>query len=216
MQEQTASQFEALSRTLSAGRLNTYLIAAGRDQARALRLYLWNAELGAAFHPVIQAAEVGLRNSINYALSSQYGDEWWGNEGPEGLLDADRIKDLAVVKQRIRNRDQDMNSGQVVAGLSFGFWVGMLQPRYNPPLWGRQLRNAFPYLPTTVARKALAAKGQRVAFLRNRISHHEPIFQREVLADISELMTMLQWICPITHDWLKPHCRVYDLMRHRP
>jgi hypothetical protein len=215
-QERPASIFEVLSRTISPERLNTYFMATGRDEARALALYLWNAELGAAFHPVIQATEVALRNSVNHALTEQYGDQWWANEGPPGLLDADRTGDLSVVMRRIRNRGQQMNSGQVVAGLSFGFWVGMLQPRYNPPIWGRHLRTAFPFLPRSVARKGLAAKGQRVAFLRNRISHHEPIFSRDVSSDIGDLMTMLQWMCPATHDWIKPHCRVFDLMRHKP
>jgi len=34
----------------------------------ALALYLWNAQLGAAFHVPIQAVEVALRNSVNKAL----------------------------------------------------------------------------------------------------------------------------------------------------
>ena len=44
-------------------------------------------------------------------------------------------------------------TAQIVAGLSFGFWVGLLQPKYNPDLWSSHLRVAFPHLPATETRE---------------------------------------------------------------
>ena len=61
-------QIAAILTAISPDRFRTYLIAAGHDQRRAFRLYLWNAQLGEAFHMPIQAVEVGLRNAINVAL----------------------------------------------------------------------------------------------------------------------------------------------------
>jgi hypothetical protein len=61
IQEET----EALLRAISQDRFTTYLKAAGHDPERALALYLWNAQIGEAFHLPIQAVEVALRNSIN-------------------------------------------------------------------------------------------------------------------------------------------------------
>jgi hypothetical protein len=209
-------QTEAILRAISADRFETYLKAAGHDPSRALRLYLWNAQLGEAFHLPIQAVEVGLRNCINTALTNTYGKDWWRNSDLEAILDEDRRGDLSVVLRRIRNRKLVLYTGQVVAGLSFGFWVGILDGRYNPPIWGKQLRVAFPDFPKERGRKSLYKAVGTVATLRNRISHHEPLIGLDILADFSNLMTLLEWICPSKAIWLRPHCRVAEIVRLRP
>lgn len=215
-QQPVKGPFDPLSRMISIERFSTYMTAAGHDEARALQFYVWNAELGEAFHTPIQAVEVGLRNSVNHALQSVYGPDWWQDKRLLGILDGDRRSDLDLVKRRIHNRKLKLGTGQVVAGLSFGFWVGMLQPRYNPPIWGGQLRAAFPHLPANETRGSVAGKAHEIAYLRNRISHHEPIIKRNVSADFKNLMTLLKWMCPATHDWIRPYCRVPDVMRRKP
>jgi hypothetical protein len=206
----------AILLAISPDRFGTYLNAAGHDQDRALKLYLWNAQLGEAFHIPIQAVEVSLRNSINAGLTNTYGQDWWQNKDLEAILDEERRADLMQVLRRIRNRELDLNTGQVVAGLSFGFWVGILDGRYNPPIWGAQLRAAFPHFPKGRSRKSLHIAVRNVATLRNRISHHEPLIGRDTLGDFSNLMTLLEWICPAKAAWLRPYCRVPDIVRQRP
>ena len=49
-QSLTADQIRAIRATISSSRFATYFKAAGHDEERALRLYLWNAQLGEAFH----------------------------------------------------------------------------------------------------------------------------------------------------------------------
>jgi hypothetical protein len=207
---------ESLLAAISLDRFNTYLSAAGHDQDRALNLYLWNARLGEAFHTPIQAAEVALRNRINFALSNVYTPNWWECANLWKILDEDRKGDLSVVLNRIRNREQELCTGQIVAGLSFGFWVGILDGRYNPPIWGGQLRTAFPSLPQGRSRKSLHETVRKVASLRNRISHHEPLIGRDSLTDFSNLMALIDWICPEKAAWIRPHCRVPQIVRERP
>jgi hypothetical protein len=206
----------AIVTAISPDRFKTYLHAAGHDRERAFRLYLWNARLGEAFHLPIQGVEVGLRNSVNQALSNVYGQNWWECNNLSDILDEERKGDLATVLKRIRNRNSELCTGQVVAGLSFGFWVGILHPRYNPPIWGGQLRTAFPYFPAGRGRKSLRERVSAVAGLRNRISHHEPLIGRDSLGDFSNLMTLLEWICPAKAVWIRPHCRVAEIVRQRP
>jgi hypothetical protein len=209
-------ELAAILAAISSDRFNTYLQAAGYDRLRALRLYLWNARLGEAFHTPIQAVEVALRNAVNIALSNVYTPHWWDCKGLFDLLDEERKGDLVMVLKRIRNRKLELCTGQVVAGLSFGFWVGMLDGRYNPPIWGGQLRKAFPSFPADRGRKSLHLRVRNVATLRNRISHHEPLIGRDSLADFSNLMTLLEWICPAKALWIKPYCRVPEIVRQRP
>jgi hypothetical protein len=210
------SEIAAILTAISPDRFNTYVTASGHNQERALKLYIWNARLGEAFHMPIQAAEVALRNSINLALSNVYTSNWWDCKNLFDLLDEERIGDLTTVLRRIRNRGLELYTGQVVAGLSFGFWVGILDGRYNPPIWGGQLRKAFPSFPKERSRKSLYTTVRDIATLRNRISHHEPLIGRDSLADFSNLMALLGWICPQKAVWIKPHCRVPQIVRERP
>jgi hypothetical protein len=105
----------AIVTAISPDRFKTYLTAAGHNRERALRLYLY-ARLGEAFYMPIQAVEVTLRNNVNLELSNVYTANWWEYKNLCDLLD----------EERIRNRELELCTGQVVAGLSFEFWVGML------------------------------------------------------------------------------------------
>lgn len=207
---------DRLRPVISDERLGTYLTAAGFDADRALKLYVWNAQVGEAFHLPIQAVEVGLRNRINIALVSEFGTDWWKQGRLLALLDHERTADLNLVLRRIRNRKLKAGTGQIVAGLSFGFWLGMLQKRYNPSLWSSQLRSAFPSLPADRNRASLAVAAARVVTLRNRIWHHEPIIGRDLSADHGTVMTVLEWICPVKAAWVRPYCRVPQLLRQKP
>lgn len=215
-EEVQRSLIETLRPVISVGRLGTYLVAAGFDPSRALQLYIWNARVGEAFHLPIQAVEVGLRNRINDALLAEFGGDWWKDERLLALLDAERQGDIALVLRRIRNRGLAEETGQVVAGLSFGFWVGMLQGQYNRDIWSRHLRSAFPDFPDSRNRKSLAAAAGRVAYIRNRISHHEPVIKLDLAKENATLMELLGWICPHKLEWIRPHCRVSSLLAEKP
>jgi hypothetical protein len=149
-------------------------------------------------------------------LVALYGNEWWRHDKFKEAIDEDREADLEMVLRRIQNRAQKLEVGQVVAGLSFGFWVALLQPRYNPPIWGSHLRVSFPDLPQDKTRSALSKRAGEVSFIRNRISHHEPIIGRDLSKDFQQLFEFLTWICPAKAAWIKPHCRVQEVLRQKP
>jgi hypothetical protein len=93
-----------LTATISPERFNTYLIAAGHDPARALRLYMWNAQVGEAFHVPIQAVEVSLRNRVNAALVAVFGPDWWQAQPFLDMADDERRGNLEEVQRRISRR----------------------------------------------------------------------------------------------------------------
>lgn len=215
-EEVQASLIDQLRPTISSDRLGTYLTAAGFNQDRALRLYVWNAHVGEAFHLPIQGTEVGLRNRINSALIAEFGPDWWKEERFLRLADRERKQDIEAATRRIKNRGTPLCTAQIVATLSFGFWVGMLQARYNPELWTKHLRSSFPNLPIDKTRYDLAGEAKRVADLRNRIWHHEPIFRMNLSHEYAAVLTLLHWICPIKEGWIRPACRVPTLLRSKP
>lgn len=207
---------KALEPTISAPRLSTYLKAAGHDEARALTLYIWNVRLGEAFHLPIQAVEIGLRNRVNEVLVARFGSDWWRDDEFLGIADGRQLAALDDVKARIEKRKVPMVTGQVVAGLSFGFWVSVLGSRFNPTVWGKYLRSGFPDLPRQVDRRALQASVREIADFRNRISHHEPVFKDDISQQYAQCLRTLGWICASKAAWVKPQCTVMTVLRAKP
>ncbi len=188
---------DQLRHSISGDRLGTYLTAAGFDQERALRLYLWNAQVGEAFHLPVQGVEVGLRNCVNEGLIGRFGPDWWRDAEFLAMADRARQRDLELARRRIENRKTPLSTPQIVATLSFGFWVGLLRPRYHPAVWSSFLGRAFRSLPREVTRQELAVSARRVADLRNRIWHHEPVFRMNLSDEYHGILQLLGWICPI-------------------
>lgn len=205
-----------LEPTLSPARIGTYMLAAGHDESRALALYLWNAQLGEAFHLPIQAVEIALRNRINCVLVRSFGVDWWCEPSFKTLAEKRQNDSINEVVTRITRRGQSLVTGQIVAGLSFGFWVSMLDARYNPFVWSQHLSTGFPNLPATQSREDLQRVARKIATFRNRIWHHEPIFKADISDNYSTCMRALEWLCPHKMGWIKPQCKVMTVLRSRP
>ncbi len=206
----------ALSEIISPLRMGTYLQNAGHDPDRALALYLWNAKMGEAFHLPIQAFEVGLRNRVSDGIAAVFGPDWWNDESFLREGGDKRDKDIRLVINRLSRKRVRADTGQVVAGLSFGFWIAMLHGRHNLKIWSAQLSNSFPHMPENITRKKLHARATDIADLRNRISHHEPIFKRNLSGDYGKCIEAVRWLCPTKAEWIKPHCRVPKMIREKP
>ena len=206
----------ALIRTISPIRFDTYMRAAGHDVDRALRLYLWNARLGASFHLPIQSVEVALRNRVNEALKMTFGPDWWREPRFRGHLDLERLRDLEMVERRLRHKKVALVTDQIVASLSFGFWIGMLHKRYNPTIWSRAYTTVFTDVPAHQTRQDLFERAGQIARVRNRISHHEPLIKIDALRTYRECLELLEWLCPATAAWIRPFCEVPRVVREKP
>ena len=185
--------------TISSDRLGTYLGAAGHDLQRALDLYLWNAAVGAAFHLPIQTFEIALRNRIDQELRKRFGGSWAAESEFLSRVSFKSRQRINGAQARIPGR---ATHSQIIANTSLGFWVSLLkQERLELKVFS-EVTSIF-----------IAAE---ILFLRNRIFHHEPIFKRDLLADYGLIMKLLYQLCPATHNWIRPHCRVPALVRQKP
>lgn len=207
---------QELKGTMSDARLATYLVAAGHDDDRALEIYRWNVKLGESFHLPIQAVEIALRNRIDAVLCSHFCGDWWRDAAFEGIATCKQKAQIQETRQRISRRGADMVTGQIVAGLSFGFWVSMLDKRFFPTVWSKSLATAFPHLPKSIERQEVQTTMRRIADFRNRIWHHEPIFKDNTTARYSDCMTALGWLSMPKKQWVKPQCTVMSVVRAKP
>jgi len=211
---------EALETSLSPERMATYVQAAGGDREKALRLYTWNTAVSAAFYGPLQGLEVALRNAAYRELSISYGPAWYDN--PACGLDAGALDRIDAARSSLNRGGYPVDPPHMVAELAFGFWVSLLgkggrgrapntgKKDYEKTLWRRCLYKAFPH-----ARLSRAQAHKPLDYLRtfrNRIAHHEPIFDRHLEADFRSILEVSGWICPKTAEWIRHHSRVEDLL----
>ncbi len=202
--------------SLSARRFATYEKAARGDQVRAGALYIWNARIAASFFLPLQCAEVCCRNRVAAGIAECFGPAWWDDPTFRSHLNNKTATKLDAEVGRLTGQNQQLDGDQIIASLSFGFWVHMLTGAYNAPIWSRQLRKQFPSLPPEVNREQLLKQANTALKLRNRISHHEPVIGLNLQAQHHEVLKLINWMCPATHGWLQPHLTFDQVYSERP
>ncbi len=204
-----------LEAIISPERLSTYRKAGGHDVARALDLYAWNMKISASFMPVLSSAEICLRNLIVPQLTSVFGTTWWQSQALFTILGGKGKGIIKRAENKITAHGNPVDGGRMTAELSFGFWQNMLLPKYKTPLWS-SLHSSFADLPARIDQAGLHRKCGIVRELRNRISHHEPIFQRNISQDYADCLELTSWLSTAKARWIKPHCNVMTLLRQKP
>lgn len=218
----TAVVIDALETSLSPERMATYVKHAGGDREKAVRLYTWNTAISAAFYGPLQGLEVALRNAMHRELAVKYGKDWYDN--PAAGLDAGTLKRISSARSDLIRDGYPDDPPHMVAALSFGFWVTLLGPggrlpiggraNYEMTIWRAGVFKAFPR--ARLNRKAAHTPLDYLRTFRNRIAHHEPIFDRHLAADYASLQQVAGWISTETQFWINHYSRVPALLAQSP
>lgn len=199
---------------ISQERLGKYLNAAGHDPVRALELYGWNIQLSESFFPVLSASEVCLRNTVSTRLIVIYGQTWWDDPNFHLEIKGPGKRIVKTAKDKLAATGP-VTSGRMTAELSFGFWVKMLLPRHEPKFW-TNLHRDFPHLPAVVSYRDLYDRCDAVREFRNRVFHHEPILHRNITAEHSRIIELIEWLSPNKAAWIRRYSRVMTVVRQKP
>lgn len=199
------TDINALVLAFSLERFGRYMDKANQDKELALAFYAHNMQLSESLYSPLQILEVVLRNRIHQVMTSVFG-EWWFDADTVGLQSAEQMH-LTKARQDIQRENKMETSGQIVASLSFGFWTGLISPRYDW-LWKKHL-NAIARKPDKkgVSRKQIARYLHEIRRLRNRVAHHEPIIFLPVKQRYEELLLVLEWLSPPAAKWCRQHSR---------
>ena len=213
-------ELESLKGCLSPDRMSKYLRATHGGLSDALALYNWNTAVSAAFYGPLQWLEVALRNSIDNCLAEAYGDSWYFHK--DARLDYICRRQVKEARDRLERNNQAITRSRMVAALSFGFWVTLLsrggmssakgaKANFEMTLWRPALHKAFPNRPG-LARKQAYQPLDYLRTFRNRIAHHEAIFERDLRRDYERIVRVTGWISPEARAWIEEHSRVPELL----
>lgn len=183
--------------SLAAERLRLYRSRADADPIDALARYLWNMSLCEALYPPLQGLELALRNTLHKSISARTGNPFWWDDASIHLGTAEQQK-VDEAKARLSEASRPYEADQTVSELTFGFWTGLLAREYETSLVIPIIRAAFPFMPSGHrTRRTVAERCWNARVLRNRVFHHEPIWNRPDLGDRhEEVLEAIGWISP--------------------
>lgn len=210
----------ALPNWISPGRFEPYLRAAGDDVDTGCEVYEWSASLTSVSFQAIHYVEVLTRNAIDtqmraYLREDRAGIPWFLLPVTKDKSLQDRIdRDIDRVRQRLRNENARKEiRGQIIAGLSFGFWAHLLGPKHDQ-LWRDALHKAFP---NSSGRRADVASAMfTLNKFRNRLAHHDSLLAADVPFRLSQMLDVMRWIDPNAAAWLTSTEQVTAVHATRP
>jgi hypothetical protein len=198
-----------IDRALSPARYAPYLSRSGGDADFAAQLYDWNVSVSKEFYTPLNWLEVSLRNAVHYQLMAKWAHPDWWDVAP-----LDHLGKSAVRQARAKVKRQVSSADDVVAQLTFGFWVSLFSAANDRTMWVPCLHKAFPHY--RGPRKVLHRELDTIRLFRNRIMHHEPIHHRHLEADHRTLHRVIGYISADTAAHLVARDTVPAVLASRP
>lgn len=186
-------------------RMERYFMRYPDNEELAIRHYQCNLQLAEVFYVSLSVFEVTLRNSLSRELETMTGRADWYSIFPvtPGLTNLNRY--ITQASKQIVGRHESITPPKIVAELTLGFWVSLLNSEYERLLW-KDLRRAFPFIPKSQRqRKNVSAPLNTFRAFRNRVFHNESICWnlRRVKEIHDELVTVMGWINKDVPGWLE-------------
>lgn len=127
----TAAQRVALTSVTSRSRLRPFRRSVRGHEDPALDLYILDAQIASLLHEQLRFVEIVLREQLNQALITRYGDHWH-RLSPDGLSTPAGLGNTCrdMVRQAhtaLRREGSPLSSGKIVAELMMGFWAKLLE-----------------------------------------------------------------------------------------
>jgi len=207
--------------SLNDERLKRYKSNAESTKEDILNNYLWNIRLSKELYSLIALTEVTLRNHMNNAINSKIREKW--------LLDKNFVKTFLKDKEIERyidvyndfSKKGTLTEGKLIAELSLGFWVNLFNKKYKVSLWHKKeiFETVFPYFDLKVHKRIsyIYPKLKELQYIRNRISHHEAIFDspKGLNNCYREFLLLLGWLSPEIKEMAINVCKFEEVWRER-
>ncbi|MFC0628798.1 hypothetical protein [Kribbella deserti] len=207
----------AAGRHFGTPRFQGYLDHCDGDKDKALAFYQWNTEASAAMWETLGHLEVIFRNRVAGQLAQRHrrrGLQGSWLDALAGQLDQKGAADIAKARGRVQSKGKPVSDGQVIAELSFGFWRFLLARRYNTTLWPA-IAGGFPNSPNR-DRSTIERPVVRLNEFRNRLAHHERIWNQPLAALHEDTLTVIRYIDGDLADWVGQQSRMPTIIASAP
>lgn len=197
-------ELDILREAFSSQRLEKYIRLYGSDETKISAHYKANLAMAESLYTSLSVFEVTLRNALSKELERMMGRKDWYSEFPSIPALTSLTSEVTIAERHILQRGEKVSPDKIVAELTFGFWVTLLNSEYELILW-KGLRLAFPHMPKKDRkRKNVSSPCNALRKLRNRVFHHEPIcWDLDYITDIhNRLVTVLSWMNSDMPTWL--------------
>jgi hypothetical protein len=179
-----------------------------------MALYAWAGQMASSLFELVAHLEVMVRNAMDDALADHFDDAgcgipWFLRTPPATAEIGDAVE---RVRDRLRQQNRDTRH-QIIAGLTFGFWSGMLG-RKHEELWRSALRHAFPRSDGT--RKQVGVELEAIRKLRNRLAHHDSILHVDIPFEVHRIHRVASFLGEDAATWLETVDRTGATYRQRP
>lgn len=199
--------YEKLKQGLSVQKLNSYSRFLGcQTDKELIAAYMVLQSLQEKFYLPMQLVEITLRNNINDGVkellsnrgaAANYSNRWY-NTVPVTDISKSQV-DQAKRKAKAEVRGRGYNHHDVVARLTFGFWVYLLDSPHRLTGAANRDHQLWPFLNDSVFPDR-GDKGIPALFndlntlnkLRNRLFHHEPIWRSKGVDSKQSALDKLQ------------------------
>ena len=207
-------EIDILSVAFSSQRLKKYMHLYGSDETKAVAHYKANLALAESLYTSLSVFEVTLRNALSKELERMTGRKDWYSVFPSNPALKSLTSEVTIAIRHISQRGEMVSPDKIIAELTFGFWVTLLNSEYELVLW-KGLRLAFPHMPKKDRkRKNVSSPCNALRKLRNRVFHHESIcWDLDYITDLhNRLVMVLGWMNADIPAWLNEVDRFSDVV----
>lgn len=198
-------EIDILYSAFSPQRLKKYIRLYNGDNDKVVAHYKANLALAESLYTSLSVFEVTLRNALSKEMERMMGRKDWYAVFPSTPALKSLTNEVTTAIKHISQRGEMVSPDKIIAELTFGFWVTLLNSQYELTLW-KGLRLAFPYMPKKDRkRKNVSSPCNALRKLRNRVFHHESIcWDLDYITDIhSRLVLVLGWMNADMPAWLE-------------
>jgi hypothetical protein len=214
MQQSTC--FSLIEHSVSRARLALYNTGADPDDVVYAR-YLWNVALCEALYPTFNYFEIALRNAIHREAMQHRGNPWWfrGRKSWNTGFLLDREADQVDRAHAEVQKRTAVTPGRIVAELRLGFWNALFYSAYRNTFYAPIAKAIFPGASSKqINQSQMEKRITRIRLLRNRVVHHERIWDSPTLvSDHALIVETIEWISPVMHATLAMLDRFDDVYR---
>ena len=194
--------FQQIEGILHSERIDAYR-QDGADEKTTLGRYLLNMALSEALYPVLQFAEIALRNAVHREMTARCGTDAW-YDTPQARITFLQQDILDKAKRTLASFNKPLTPGRIVAELSFGFWTSFFNNAHARTGIGAFLsKKSFRHAPSAEqVQSKLDRRWKNIRDLRNRVFHHERILHwRDLEQRHQSIIEVIEWMSPELKDF---------------